>query len=297
MGHGSYSTESRSLRSEALGYQTKSANEIFSNKFDPLMNPNGVGIRESRDSEDHPNSVPIIFALDVTGSMGMIPHHLVKEGLPVMMSGIIEAGVLDPQVMFLGIGDHECDYAPLQISQFESNDELLDKWLTKVWIERGGGTNEGESYSLAHYFAAFHTSLDCFEKRGKKGFLFTVGDEPTLRNYPARKRSAITGNGQEQTYSDAELLAEAQKKYHVYHLHMRQGANGRHQNTMDGWKKLLGSNLILVDDKTKIPAIIAQIVSSVEAQSVNQGIEAYNNRPQPVLEPEGPRPTSSDMML
>lgn len=38
-------------------------------------------IRECRDSEEHPESLPIIIALDVTGSMGMVPHSLITGGL------------------------------------------------------------------------------------------------------------------------------------------------------------------------------------------------------------------------
>jgi hypothetical protein len=38
--------------------------------------------------------------------MGRIPHDLVKVGLPNMMGGIIEHGIPDPQILFLGIGDH-----------------------------------------------------------------------------------------------------------------------------------------------------------------------------------------------
>lgn len=41
-----------------------------------------VGVRECRDSEEHPETTPIIIALDVTGSMGRIPHDLVKNQLP-----------------------------------------------------------------------------------------------------------------------------------------------------------------------------------------------------------------------
>ena len=91
MGYGGYSMHSRSLRSEELGYTTKSAREIFKSKsINNAMNPNGIVIRESRDSEEHPNSVPIIIALDVTGSMGSVPHHLVKQGRPTMMESIMK---------------------------------------------------------------------------------------------------------------------------------------------------------------------------------------------------------------
>ena len=34
-----------------------------------------------------------------------------------------------------------------------------------------------ESYELALYFAAYKTSCDAWEKRQKKGYLFTLGDE------------------------------------------------------------------------------------------------------------------------
>ena len=50
-----------------------------------------------------------ILALDVTGSMGSIPHYLVKDGLPNIMDGLIKKGIADPQVLFMGIGDHECE--------------------------------------------------------------------------------------------------------------------------------------------------------------------------------------------
>ena len=150
MGGGTYSHSAREERSAFMGYATNSLYENFKSKaVTHEMKTVGLDFRESRDSEEHPTSVAIIVALDVTGSMGSVPQHLVVDGLPAMMDKIIKTGLADPQVLFMGIGDHECDRSPLQVGQFESSDELLDKWLTDTYLEGGGGGNRGESYMLA----------------------------------------------------------------------------------------------------------------------------------------------------
>lgn len=262
MGMGSYSLEERGSRSIKLGYKTKSIHEVFSqNLIHNAMDPKGIIVRESRDSGDHPDSVSIVLALDVTGSMGSIPYYLVQDGLPNIMGRIIQSGIKDPQVLFLAIGDHEYDQSPLQVGQFESSDELLDKWLTNVYLEGGGGANGGESYLLAWYLAGFHTSIDCFEKRQKKGFLFTIGDEPTLASIPTKALENIMGKGQYENYHASVLLDKARELYHVYHLHIKQTSAGRRQGTIDGWKQLMGEDLIVVEKYEDISTIIPQIVS------------------------------------
>lgn len=263
MGMGSYSIDDRATRSIKMGYASKPASEIFSHSLSNAMNPHGVMLRESRDSDEHPNTISIILALDVTGSMGSIPHFLVKEGLPHIMGKIIQRGIKDPQLLFLAVGDHECDNSPLQVGQFESSDELLDKWLTDVYLEGGGGGNAGESYLLAWYFAGFHTVLDSFEKRKQKGFLFTIGDEPTLTELPATALNKIMGKGQHQNYHASVLLDKARERYHVYHLHIKETSAGSQQSTQDGWKQLMGDNLIMVDRYNEIAKIIPEIVSKV----------------------------------
>jgi len=262
MGGGVYSTVSRSVRATSLGYATKSAHEIFKSKsINNAMNPSGIVVRESCDSEEHPNALAIIVALDVTGSMGSVPHNLVKDGLPTMVNSIIVGGEPDPQILFLAIGDHECDNSPLQVGQFESSDELLDKWLTDVYLEGGGGGNAGESYLLAWYFAGYHTRTDCFDKRNKKGFLFTIGDEPTLKIIPKNVIENIMGEGQYENFSAAQLLDKAREKYNVYHLHIKQTGAGSRQETINGWRQLMGENLMVIERHTDVAETIASIVS------------------------------------
>jgi hypothetical protein len=278
MGGSSYSYSNRELRSHSLGYKTKSVNEIFEQntkrQIHEQMDPKGVVIRESRDSEAHPHSIPIIIALDLTGSMGHIPHELVKDGLPKIMSGIIQHGIPDPQVLFLGVGDHECDRAPLQISQFESGDEELDMWLTRTYIESGGGGNAGESYSLAHYFAATHCVTDNWDKRKQKGLLFTIGDEPNLKSYPSTALKEITGNGDVATFTDQEILEKAQEKWEVYHIMPGKESRG----AKDYWKNLLGQNLIWVDKSEMVADAIRDIViSQATAQMENSPVQVITD--------------------
>lgn len=139
MGHTLYSVDTRAARAVTMSYATASVDTLFtqqkSRQIHEDMNPKGVSFRECRDSETHPNALPIIVAMDVTGSMGMIPHQLVKEGLPTLMGTITQRGVEDTSLLFMAVGDHEHDRFPLQVSQFESGDAELDMWLTRTYLE------------------------------------------------------------------------------------------------------------------------------------------------------------------
>lgn len=269
MGGGSYSSTSvRNTKMMAKYSVTNMADfENLDNKvlftqksINNGMNPYGVKIRESRDSAEHPNSLAIILALDVTGSMGSVPNFLVKNGLPNIMEKIIPNGIKDPQILFLGIGDHECDNSPLQVGQFESSDDLLDKWLGDVYLEGGGGGNLGESYLLAWYFAGYHTSTDCFEKRKQKGFLFTIGDEPVLQQVPKSYLKAIMGDGQYEDFSADKLLAKALETYDVYHIHIAETSAGSRPETVNSWKQLLQDRLLIAKSHRDVAQIIADTV-------------------------------------
>jgi hypothetical protein len=259
MGGGGYSFEARTIRADAL-YERRTSAEIFTNRqINNAMSPHGLDVRESRDSEEHPESLAIILALDVTGSMGTIPHMLVKDGFPKIIEKIMQRGIQHPQVLFTGIGDHIYDDAPLQVGQFESSDELLDKWLTDIYLEGGGGGNLGESYLLAWDLAAKHTSIDCYEKRKQKGFLFTIGDEPTLNSLSSGELREIYASD-EQGINARDLLEAARKTYNVFHIHVKETRAGSMQSTIYGWRELMGQDLLVVDSKDEIPNVIADTI-------------------------------------
>ncbi len=228
MGAGSYSSVTRTTRVKSMGYYEKDNSQIFKSRSCPEeMSPLNLGVRESRDSSEHPNSLPIIIALDVTGSMGSLPQHIVRDGLPHIVEKLQAKGIADPQILFLGVGDHVFDRAPIQVGQFESSDELLDKWLTLTYLEGGGGGNQGESYLLAWLVAARHTAIDSFEKRGQKGFVFTIGDEPLLDRIDLSSLNNIFGNQYQSSLTLKQIHEEASEKYNVAHFFTTETGTGR----------------------------------------------------------------------
>lgn len=234
----------------------------------PALDPKGVTVRESRDSANHPKSRGIIFVIDETGSMQDIPHDLAVRTLPKFMSAVIDEGTLaDPQPMFMAIGDAEADggreEAPLQVGQFESEADLMDKDLTRIYLEGGGGGNSGESYDLALYFAARHTSMDCFEKRGEKGYMFITGDEACFPRVSAAVVRRVIGDDVRKDIPTAAIVAEVSKTFHPFFL-----IPDLHRRSYGGceasWREVLGDNVICMESPTDTCLVAATLIGLTE---------------------------------
>lgn len=254
--------------SHSTSTATKPADKIFSKSMKPEMDPSKITVRESCDSVDNPNSNAIIVALDVTGSMGSIPEYMVKEGLGVLFKEIFaRKPVSDPHVMFMGIGDVHSDRAPLQASQFEASNIITDQ-LSDLWLEGNGGGNQSESYHLPWYFAAYKTVTDCFIKRGKKGYLFTVGDEYTPPALTEDQIKKVFGDTQARTMTTKELFDAASRAYHVFHIVVLQGsvASMHQTEVMKNWRDLMGQNVIPLEDYTKLSEVIVSTIQVVEGE-------------------------------
>ena len=159
-------------------------------------------------------SLPVILALDVTGSMG---GALLKTAasLNVIMQKILNE-YEDVEFMVMGIGDLSYDRAPIQISQFESDIRIAEH-LDRLWFERGGGGNGFESYTAAWYMGLYHTRLDCWEK-GRKGILITIGDEPLNPYLPADRLAQITGDQVVRDVNTYALYRAVLEKYEIFHI-------------------------------------------------------------------------------
>ncbi len=272
MGYTSYSVDNRLTRATSLNYTKASVDTLFSQnikrKAHESMLPINSKLRECRDSDAHPRTIPIILGLDVTGSMRKIPENLIREGLPKLMSKLIQKGADDASVLFLAIGDHIHDSFPLQVGQFESGDEELDMWLTRTYLEGNGGRNQQESYLLAYYYAAFHTATDAFDRWGKKGTLITVGDEPSIKSLPKSAIKEIFGDDVDRSYSFEELYQKASERYDIYHIHITH-TSLISQTGWKSWKEAIDEKCIILTDYTLIPDTVADLViGNVSTESI-----------------------------
>jgi hypothetical protein len=259
---------------------SKPAQQIFTqtSSIDARLNPLNVQMRESRDSADHPNSNALVVAFDVTGSMGKIPEQFARQKLGKLMQLLLDGKYIeDPQVLFAAIGDGYSDRAPLQIAQFESGLEM-DQWLTKIWLEKNGGGQKKESYGLAHYFAAKHTSTDCFEKRQKKGYLFTMGDEMSW-DVPPEHVQRTFGYTPKDSLSMPQVIKVAEEKYNVFHIVIFQGSNGSDHEVHKFWSGLLQDRSLVLSNAEAVCELIAVTVGLMEgAFTLDVAMQELANR-------------------
>jgi hypothetical protein len=281
MGSSSWSSDAFSHLSSSRA--SASTGDIFANSKTGVarkdMLPAGIKFRESRDSDAHPESLAIGVYLDETGSMGTIPESLAKGNLCQLMDTIIKHGVPHPQIMFGGIGDQYSDTYPLEVGQFESGNVELDEWLTSLTLEGGGGGGGNESYLLAWLFAARHTSIDCFEKRKIKGFLFTIGDERSWDVLDAAELKKIMGYSQPESFTAKQLLEEAKRMYHVFHIHMNCTGYRNDPSVLGYWENLIGKqNLIILDEHDAVAETIASIVAVTNGADLKNITKGFSSR-------------------
>ena len=270
MGYGTWTTQSFADYSTSRGYSYNastrsivgdySAQDMFkSRRIDEALDPKNVR-RECCDSDEHPNSKPVILALDVTGSMGDGAVKVAKS-LNNIMENLYDS-IEDVEFMVMGIGDLDYDSAPIQASQFESDIRIATQ-LDKVYFEGGGDGNGYESYTAAWYFGLYNCELDCW-KRGKKGTIITIGDEPLNPNLPQGYLARALGNiGNDTPTETKELYAAVAEKYNIYHIALD------YESTMysyykhrieKSWVPIIGEDYLYVSTLDGLPNIIAEIV-------------------------------------
>jgi hypothetical protein len=285
MGNSRWSEDSYRSYATSTGRATMSKSQLFQartldEKLDPRNVKVGKGdrkglmLRESIISEENPNPTPIILALDVTGSMGEVAAQIARDELPRLMTEIHSTGVVsDPHVMFMGFDDVHCQgYGALQVSYFEPDLRIVEQ-LNKMWLVNNGGGNGSESYDLPWYFAGKYTYLDGFEKQGRKGFLFSFGDEPVPYETMSRDElETIFGTGEYENTRPEQSLKMAQEKFQVFHICIESSSHGMRA----GWTELMGPNVLWVkrSEVKHLTDIVLATMAIANGADINEVIEA-----------------------
>ena len=234
--------------------------------------------REACDSVLSPRSRGIIFAEDVTGSMGRYLLSLIKDEFPRLITQTYDSVSYNPHIMFMGVGDVAVgDEAPLQVTQFETDLRMLEQ-LEKIYLEQGGGSNPYESYILPWYFAAKHIRMDCLDKRGEKGFLFTFGDEEPTPRITSNEIKTVFGDNDTlnvRMLTGEDCLEMVSEKFHCYHIILH--GNAYDDVTISKWRKLMGSHVCDLSNHHYLPELVTTILKMYEGSSKAEALNRIQN--------------------
>lgn len=261
MGGTSYSAPDWTRYSSSVATKTRA--EIFTRSdLDPALDPSKFKVRESCDSDVNPESTPIMIFVDETGSMGNLAEAIIRKDLGIIMGEVNNRKpVKYPHFLCGGVGDCECDEAPIQATQFEADSNSLVPQIEKIYLEGGGGGNYGESYPLAWVFAQHKTRCDAIIKRKKKGFLFTIGDERALPKLSKAHVKRFLDVDLEGNITIKELLNQVTQNWEVFHLIVPTSATAS-QGAVAAWKELLDERAIVIDGGEKLGAKLGAIIVS-----------------------------------
>lgn len=262
--YNAYTSATYNMSATDFSTSTLNTRQIFKNyRLADVLNPHKV-MRECCDSEEHPYTIPVILALDVTGSMGAAANKVAKQLNTIMTELYEDPNVQDIEFCIMGIGDLSYDSAPIQISQFESDIRIAEQ-LDQIYFEGGGGGNHCESYTAAWYMGLNHCKLDCW-KRGKKGIIITMGDELPNSYLPQLGLSQATGDPCQADIETSELYQEALEKFDIYHISVDDEDScyslyKSRYNVDNKWKELLGDNYF-VANLNNLTQIIIDIITT-----------------------------------
>lgn len=269
------STYTAYARSTAhLDHTTKFKASATKADFDPKL----IKVRESVKSDLNPKPTPVIIGLDVTGSMGRVVDAMHK-GLGLVFEEIIKRGpVSDPHVLAMAIGDMDFDRSPVQASQFEADPVVIGKQVEELHLERGGGANQHESYLGPLYFALMRTKCDAFSE-GRKGYIFTVGDEGPQTVLTKAQISRWFGDQPQNDITAAELIASVERNWHIFHIIVLEGDHQQHgggPRSNAEWRNLLGQRVIELRDHTKMAEVIISTIEVTEGRDKDVVVHSWS---------------------
>ena len=269
------STDWQEFKKTASIDTARNASDIFkSRKTDSSFLPYKI-TRECVYCDAHPKATPIIIDLDVTGSMERLLTSMAKELGKTMEEILTRKSVPDPEILFGATDDfltseEEC----LQVTQFEPDIKIAEEMTKLNFLERGGG-NSFESYEMLWYFAARHTKCDAF-KDGRKGFLFTIGDDGYPKTIKKEQVKEIFGDDIGEDIPVSVIIDELSKNWEIFHITMTNGGSYR-EGLKHNWTTLLGERALFVDSVENVSKVIVSTIDVLGGKDMDTIVKDWDN--------------------
>ena len=236
---------------------------IKANDLDPSLSPKLYEINKLKST----GQTPIVFAVDVTGSMGDWVK-IIYDKFPMFYGQMnLQCYAKDPSVSFCAIGDEECSKVPLQISQF-STGIAIDSVITKIFLEGGGGGNLRESYELAAYFYLNKCELVNYEYP----FFFITGDEAFFNEVSIKNAFKVLGDKIPSNINSREIFKNLKDKFNIFHLRKKFEDENKEKGMYKQWSDTIGTERVLEVNSPKacIDVILGAIAITTGARTLEE---------------------------
>ncbi len=224
-------------------------------------------------------SSPIVYAFDITGSMGKLPQ-IIWDKMPMIVGQISARNYLSEfQICLAAIGDAgRGDSAPVQVGSFSSPREA-DLWFKKIYLEGGGGGNNIESYELVAYYFAYMASFP----NATHPFCLFTGDEGVYNTIPAdRIKQYLDPNYSGTDLNTKDVFKDLLDKFNGNVFCVHRYYDRGDSDVVSQWKSLLGNGRVvcLPKDDFSIGDVTLGLFSIASgSRSLSQYIEDMNTRP------------------
>jgi hypothetical protein len=210
---------------------------------------------------------PLVFAVDVTGSMGEWPGIIFNK-LPVLYHEARQ-WLPDIEISFAAIGDAYSDRHPVQVCDF-GRDRALEASINSIYPEGGGGGGARESYELFAYYYARH----CDMPKAQKALFVFCGDEGFYEKIIRMHAKNLFGDDLKEDVSAKVAFKELQEKFDVYNLRVDYSDTKLDADIRKQWQDALGQQYVL---RLEDPRRIVDCVLGLAAMMA-QEYEAFKER-------------------
>ena len=269
---GSTTYSSSDWKSYSTTASTKTVDQIYTKStMDPKNNPVNITVRESRDSDAHPETIPVFINVDGSGSMGPLSLQIARK-VGTLFEELIklhkEGKIPYPQVAVGIFRDVRADASTFyQVTQFESDTATLMAQVENfALVGTGGGGNRSESEGLAWFMGTSKVVHDHFLKRGRKGIFVTIGDEEVPPDLSSSDIKTVFDDTAATSLSNKELIDALSKQWHVFHLMVEEGSHMKWypDDVKRSWSKLLGEHAVLLSRTEAMVETVTALVMLME---------------------------------